>query len=320
MPPLITLEEHYISKASKELTDDVFAKFPRPIVEKLESLSETRVQDMDAGRVSLQVISHGPIDASPSICSAANDELAAAVSANPTRLAGFAMLPMAEPLAAATELARCVKDLGFVGTLIDNHLDGQFYDDERFWPIFAKAQELDVPVYIHPTFASEGMLEHYRGNYSNDVAGMLSAFGWGWHADTGLHILRLFASGLFDRFPKLKVIIGHMGELLPFQLARIIPQSARWGKHERGLKEVWDNNIWVTTSGMFSLAPLACLLETTAIDHVLYSVDYPFSSNETGQDFLKEIEKSGLIKDEKLDMFTFKNAEKLLKVKAEGRN
>ncbi|KAI9737654.1 MAG: hypothetical protein M1818_005658 [Claussenomyces sp. TS43310] len=316
MLPLITLEEHYVSSASKDLPGNAFANFPAALTEKLECLDEKRIRDMDSGNVSLQVISHGPLDAPSSVCAKANDELALAISKNPRRLAGFAMLPMGEPVAAAAELARCVNHHGFVGTLIDNHLEGQFYDDERFWPVFDQAQELDVPVYIHPTFATDDMLQHYKGNYGDDVATMLSAFGWGWHVDTGLHILRLYASGLFDRFPKLKIIIGHMGELLPFQLARIFPQSARWGKHERSLKEVWESNIWVTTSGMFSLASLACLLETTSIDHVLYSVDYPFSTNERGKEFIVEIQKSGLIKDGELEMFAFKNAEKLLHVKA----
>jgi predicted TIM-barrel fold metal-dependent hydrolase len=160
------------------------------------------------------------------------------------------------------------------------------------------------------------MLEHYKGNYDDSVALALSAFGWGWHAETGHHVLRLFASGLFDKYPKLKIIIGHMGELLPFQIDRIAGRAKRWGNRERDLMEVWKNNIWITTSGMFSLAPLACLLQTTTIDHVLYSVDYPFSSNETGMKFFEEIKKSGLISADDLDKFAFKNAEVLLKVKA----
>jgi predicted TIM-barrel fold metal-dependent hydrolase len=319
MFPLITLEEHYVSAASKELPKDAFAKFPRAVMEKMECLDEKRIRDMDAGDVSLQVISHGPLDAPLSMCIKANDELAQAIYKNPNRLAGFAMLPMGEPTAAAAELARCVNDHGFVGTLVDNHLEGQFYDDERFWPVFEKAQELDVPVYIHPTFATDDMLQHYKGNYSDDVAAMLSAFGWGWHVETGLHILRLYASGLFDRFPKLKIIIGHMGELLPFQLARTYLQTGRWGRYERNFKEVWETNIWITTSGMFSLASLACLLETTSIEHVLYSVDYPFSTNERGKEFIAEIQKSGLMNSNELEMFAFKNAEKLLKVKAEHK-
>jgi len=223
---------------------------------------------------------------------------------------------MTDPKAAAGEIFRCVRELGFVGALVDNHLEnGRFYDDEHFWPVFEASQELDVPIYLHPTFASDTMLEHYKGNYAENVATALSAFGWGWHAETGLHILRLYCSGLFDRYPKLKIIIGHMGELLPFQLERIVRASRMWGR-ERGLREVWKSNIWITTSGTFALAPLACLLQTTTIDHVLYSVDYPFSTNEMGKQFIDEIQGSKLMSEKELEMFTYRNAEKLLKIKA----
>jgi predicted TIM-barrel fold metal-dependent hydrolase len=134
----------------------------------------------------------------------------------------------------------CVRELGFVGALVDNHLENErFYDDEHFWPVFEASQELDVPIYLHPTFASDTMLEHYKGNYDENVATALSGFGWGWNAETGLHILCLYCSGLFDRYPKLKIIIGHMRELLPFQLERIIRASRMWGR-ERGLREVLE--------------------------------------------------------------------------------
>jgi len=316
--PFITLEEHYLSKKvpNDSKVREIWRKFPSSTVSKLESLGDERLQDLQNGSVSLQVLSHVPLDGSPSICAEINDDLALNISKSAGRLAGFAILPMEDPRAAANELSRCVKEHGFLGALIDTHLNGQFYDDERFWLIFEKAEELDVPIYIHPTFASDPMLEHYKGNYDDTVALALSAYGWGWHAETGHHILRLFASGLFDKFPKLKIIIGHMGELLPFQLDRIAGGAKRWGKHERDLMEVWRNNIWVTTSGMFSLAPLACLLKTTTIDHVLYSVDYPFSLNETGMKFYEEIKDSGLMSADDLEKFAFKNAEVLLKVKA----
>ncbi|OJJ32715.1 hypothetical protein ASPWEDRAFT_52871 [Aspergillus wentii DTO 134E9] len=319
MIPLITLEEHYSSRKITQSTPEtsaLYATFPPHLNAKLENLDDERVNDLDKGNVAVQVISHGPGDFPPPLCITANDDLATAVSKHPTRLAGFAMLPMAEPVAAAEELERCVRQLGFVGALVENHLNGQFYDDERFWCVFAKAEELDVPIYIHPTFAAEDMMEHYKGNYPDSVAMALSAFGWSWHTETGLHILRLFASGVFDRFPKLKIIIGHMGEMLPFQIDRIYAVSERWGK-KRGLREVWRENIWITTSGMFSLAPLACLLQTTSVEHVLYSVDYPFSTNERGLQFFREIEESGLIQGRELELFAYKNAENLLGLKAE---
>jgi predicted TIM-barrel fold metal-dependent hydrolase len=263
-------------------------------VTKLESLGDERIQDLDKGNVYLQVISHGPGDRSPGICSAANDNLANAISTHPTRLAGFAMLPISDPVAAAKELRRCVRNLGFIGAMVDNHVNGQFYDDECVWTVFEKAQELDVPIYIHPSFSADSMMEHYKDNYDNSVAVALSAYGWGCHSETGLHNLKLFASELFDRFPKVKIVTGYMGEMLPFQLERVITISERWSK-KRGLREVWNKNVWITTSGMFALSPLVCLLETTSIDHVLYSVDYPFSSSEKGLKFFKEIEESGLI-------------------------
>ncbi|OAA54690.1 Amidohydrolase 2 [Cordyceps fumosorosea ARSEF 2679] len=214
------------------------------------------------------------------------------------------------------QLDRCVTRLGFVGALIENHLDGVFYDAERFWPVFAAAERLGAPVYLHPTFASDSMAAHHAGNYPDEVALALSAFGWGWHAETGLHVLRLFAAGVFDRFPALKLVIGHMGEMLPFQLDRCVSVSERWPAKRRGLRQVWRENVWVTTSGMFSLTPLRCLLETMPIEHVLFSVDYPFSANEKGFEFLKEVQESGVITGDDLDLFAYKNAEKLLGVTA----
>jgi predicted TIM-barrel fold metal-dependent hydrolase len=313
MLPLIALEEHYASSAVRASQKvDRYASFPPQIVAKLISMGDERIRDMDNGNVSLQIISHGPGIRPPTICTAANDELFSAISKNPNRMAGFAMLPMDDPNAAASELERCVRDLGFVGTLIDNHVNGQMYDDERFWKVFEKAQELDVPLYIHPSFAADN--ERYKGNYDDSIAMALGAFGWGWHSETALNILKMFASGIFDRFPKIKIIIGHMGEMLPFQFERVITISDKWGK-KRNFREVWKNNIWITTSGMFALPPLLCLLQTTSIEHVMYSVDYPFSANETGLAFIEEIRRSGQITEGDLQKIAFRNAEDLLGVK-----
>ncbi|TKA83656.1 hypothetical protein B0A55_00441 [Friedmanniomyces simplex] len=247
----------------------------------------------------------------------ANDELAAACDQHPKRFAGFAILPMLDPPAAAAELERSVRTHGFLGALVNNTTDGIFYDDEKYWPTFERAAQLDVPIYLHPSFPSEEMAEHYTGNYSDRAAFMLSIAGWGWHTETGLHVLRLFASGLFDKYPKLKIIIGHMGEMLPFAIDRILPMSKVWGPKERDLKTVWDENLWHTTSGYFSLAPLSCLLRTCRVERIMYSVDYPFSMNDKGLNFVKEIQESGLVDEEQLEMICYRNAEKLLGVKAE---
>ncbi|KAJ8065277.1 hypothetical protein OCU04_005975 [Sclerotinia nivalis] len=327
MLPLITLEEHYLSSAvlaaqQASGTPDPFASFPAHLTRKLKSLDDERVKDMDDGNISLQILSHGPMDhAPPKLCQQINDELAAAISKNPSRLKGFATLPMGFPIEAAQELDRCINKLSFVGALIDNHLDGEFYDDEKFWSVFEKVCALDVPIYIHPNFTSEKEMSKYRGNYPEDIATALSNWGLGWHFDTGLHFLRLYAAGLFDRFPNIKIVLGHMGELLPFNLERIFKIAGRWGR-KKSLERVWEENLWITTSGMFSLAPLACLVQTKGKDKILFSVDYPFSGNDTGREFVEKVVQSGLFGDEnskEMRGFAFENAERLLKVRIADR-
>ena len=173
-----------------------------------------------------------------------------------------------------------------------------------------------MPIYIHPTMPDPVMSTGQMGNYPKGVAQGLDMYAWGWHSATGVHVLRLFAAGLFDRYPRLKLVIGHMGEMLPFMLDRVTQIAERqWPKRERGLKKVWEENVYVTTSGMFSVAPMACLLRVSRVDHVLLSVDYPFSGNELGAAFVEELAGSGLCSEKEVDLIAFGNAEKLLGVK-----
>ena len=318
VPKLITLEEHFIS-SKIDGTTERYAGWRGPLVPKLQSLDSERLQDMDAGSVNVQVISHAPFTANAADCRRGNDDLAQACKHHSERFAGFAMLSMLEPEEAAKELERAVKELGFVGALINNHNDGSFYDEEKYWVVFEKAIELDVPIYIHPSFPSQTMAQHYKGNYPDMTAFWLSISSWGWHSECGLHILRLFAAGLFDKLPKLKLIIGHDGEMIPFMLDRTVPLSKAWGERERDLRTVWEENIWVTTSAMFSQAPLACLLRVSKVDRILYSVDYPFAANERGLEFVKELQGSDLVDDEQLEMICHENAEKLLKLRVDSR-
>ncbi|EPE32108.1 Metallo-dependent hydrolase [Glarea lozoyensis ATCC 20868] len=218
---------------------------------------------MDRGDISLQVVSHAftPGGPSPQNCRDGNDELAPAItkSNKPDRFAAFAVLPVSDAAESASELERCVARLGFVGALIDNHADGKHFDSAEYDVLWAKACELDVPIYLHPTWPSARMAEAFVGAYPMPVTASLGAAGWGWHSDVDLHVLKLFAAGVFDRFPKLKIIIGHMGEMLLFMLERCSDMSTRWGgwgPRDRPLHQVWDENIWITTSGTWSLAPL----------------------------------------------------------------
>lgn len=321
MIPLITLEEHFFTSSISDWSGYGYGeqlKHLPGVLEKLHDLSTIRLKSMDDNGINIQIISHAPGLglASPEDCKKANDNLSAAVKAHPDRFAGFAVLPMHDPEAAAEELRRCIQDLGFVGALVDNHVKGQHYEGKAYHPFWKMVQDLDTQVYLHPTWPAEDIQKPQTlGEISPGATASLGSSGWGWHSDVGLHVLKLFASGLFDTFPKLKIIIGHMGEMIPFMLERIEYLSKRWGPLKRLFGQVYAENIWITTSGCWSVNPMACILRNTPIDHILYSVDYPFAKNEDGLAFMQDLEKSGLVTKEQFEMIGWGNAEKLLGVK-----
>lgn len=328
--PLIALEEHWLAQSVRDFYVANNTKHPNDedgltgiMTPALMDLGETRLKAMDESGVSLQIVSHAPNSLALDLatCVKVNDELSDLMESRPGRFRGFATLPMANPEAASRELRRCVEDLGFVGTLIDSNCGGRFYDDPLFWPVFAAAAEHDVPVYIHPAPNLQTKPLLYNGNYPDAVAESLSEYGWGWHNETAVHFLRLFAAGLFDRFPTLKIVLGHLGEMLPFQLDRIEGISMRQWPHlgvklKRNLRQVWDENVWITTSGMFFLAPMAAVLRQCKPDRIMFSVDYPFGKNEAGLAFLKALQAEGMVSDDVLEGIAYRNAEKLLKVTA----
>lgn len=331
--PLITLEEHFVSQAVIDYykTQGMETSLPDTMSHVMTALREvgpSRIEAMDAGCVSLQVISHRPntIPIPPEVCIAANDELCHAIlsSPAPNRFAAFAMLPTLHPEEAARELDRCVSKLQvFVGSLIDNTANGRYYDDQFFWPIFAAHEKLDVPVYLHAIpkvpITSESVSPDFRGNYSPNVSNFLANHGFHWHSEVALHVLRLFASKLFDRHRHLKLLLGHMGETLPFILDRthkLIKKT--WpaeSRPKRHLLQVWHENIYVTTAGMFSLAPMACLIHMCCADKVLYSVDYPFCAHADGVKFMYALRESGMINDQDFEAIAYKNSERLLDVR-----
>ncbi|KAI0966573.1 hypothetical protein F4678DRAFT_484188 [Xylaria arbuscula] len=320
--PIITLEEHFLSHAARDVQpnshNQSFRAMPA-LFEQLTELGPQRIADMDAGQVTLQVISHAPGDLTPELCRNCNDQLADAIHSHPGRFAGFAELPMSEPGEAAKELRRVVlgetNGVKFVGALVDSHTDeGLYYDGPDFDVLWEEATKLDVPIYIHPTWPSEQLSSAYKSPHLPDnVTTSILAFGFGWHSDVATHILKLYAGGVFDRFPKLKIVIGHMGEMIPYMLQRIQRVSSQWGK-ERSFKEVWDSNIWITTSGNWALDPLACILRNTKHDRIMYSVDYPFAKNPNGLKWLEELEESGMVTEEELEGIRWKNAAKLLRL------
>jgi uncharacterized protein len=241
-----------------------------------------------------------------------NDELAAAVKAYPDRLAGFATLAMKDADAAAKELERCVTKLGFAGVMLNGTTDGRFLDDARFLPVFEAAEALKVPVYLHPAPPPAPVREAYFTGLPGNLGFGLSIAGWGWHAETGLHTLRLVVSGLFDRLPGLQLIVGHMGEGLPFAMARSSGMLSRMATLKQPVAEYFNTNIHLTTSGYFTLPPLECALEVVGIDRMMFSVDYPFSANTKGREYLEEI--AGVLSAEDLAKLVGGNAERVLRL------
>lgn len=323
-PPLITLEEHWYSAAVLDSFDNSMKEGIKRwsgAIERLLDAGEIRLREMDKGKVSLQVISHCAADnPSPEVCEAGNDQLANEIRKTEEaskRFAAFAVLPMAHPAAAATELERTVKEHGFLGALVDHKSKKGYCDGEEYDVLWKTAQDLDVPIYLHPSRPEDEIFRQvYAGNYSDHATAVIGGAMWGWHSEVGIHVLRLHAAGVFDKFPKLKIIIGHFGEMMPFMLQRIIDQEVIMGQRERPFRKVWDENIWITTSGAWSLDPIRCILSNTKIEHILYSVDYPFTTNEAGLRWFEELEKSGLVTSEQLELIAYKNAESLLGIKA----
>jgi predicted TIM-barrel fold metal-dependent hydrolase len=241
-----------------------------------------------------------------------NDLIAERIAGFEDRFMAFAHLPMTAPIAAADELERAVKEHHFRGAMIRGLTQDQFLDQPQFAPIFERAEKLDVPIYLHPGLPPKGIADiYYSGlpNYSG-MAEALACYGWGWHSETALHVLRLLFSGVFDRYPKLKLIIGHMGEMLPMMMARSERafKPGNGGANQRTLTDTFHQQVHITTSGFFTQPPLKIALDTFGIDNILFSIDYPFSTNEMGIEFLNAIE----LPEEQLAKIAHKNADKLL--------
>ncbi len=273
---------------------------------------------MDAAGIDLQVLSHVQPGVQTLECDLAirlsrevNDWLAVAIGEHPTRFAGFAMLPTQSPMDAADELERTVTQLGFKGALINGHTQGRYLDEESFAPIFERAQALDVPIYIHPTDPPQAIID----TYYKDSSAMMQ--GWGWQVETGTHLLKLITSGVFDRYPQLKIIVGHMGELIPFSLRRINTAltMGSWLLNEQRVMQksllcYMRANVFITTSGFFDQAALNCAIAELGIDNILFSVDDPFGDNFEGVDFLRKAR----LPDEDKEKLAYKNAERVLKL------
>jgi uncharacterized protein len=291
---------------------------PSPL-ELLAEVGERRLKSMNDAGISMQVLSNsgpGPdLVAGPdgvAMARETNDQLAKIVADRPDRFAGFAALPLQSPDAAAKELSRAVKELGFVGAMVHGTTEGRFLDHASFDQILAAAEELDVPIYIHPHIPPEPVRQAYFSDLPTGAGRVLETAGWGWHSETAIHVLRMVVAGTLDRHRRLKLIIGHMGEMLPMMLDRADQVFALDVDHlQRPVSRTVLDQVWITTSGIFNEPPFLAALLTFGIDRIMFSVDYPYAPDALGRKFLERISLSP----GDMEKLTHGTADALLKLK-----
>lgn len=321
----IAIEEHFITPMYREkVAANEFRNFylksrseqlGHDIVEQNSDLGAKRITHMDAAGIDVQVLSFGSpgaqafgADVAIPMARDANDRAYEAMKKYPGRFEGFAALPTADPAAAVEELERAVTQLGFKGTMIHGHTRGSFLDEKRYWVIFERAEALGVPIYLHPTLPPPDVMKAYFEGYEE-----LARAGWGFAVDTSCHFLRIVFAGVFDAFPKLKIILGHLGEGLPFAMHRLNDHTYR-AAARRGLKrtplEYLKENLLVTTSGNWYEPAFLCTLLALGADNILFAVDWPYEPNRTAMEFLKKISVSDLDREK----IAHGNAERILKM------
>jgi len=280
--PVIAIEEHYWDPELTKYFTGVDA--PRGIeTDKwLYDFTDIRLKQMDEAGIDVQVLSHGgpsaqklPADIAAAVTRTVNDRLAAIVAAHPQRFSGFAVLPTAEPKAAADELERAVVKLGLKGAMLHGMSNGEFLDLPKYWPIYERAEALDVPIYFHPSVPDPRVTEVYYQDYAKEFP-LVVRPAWGYTVETATQAIRLVLSGVFEKHPKLKVILGHLGETLPFLSWRIDSALRRPGGKQLDFRGIFSSNFWITTSGFFSDPALLCCVMEMGTDHILFAVDWPF--------------------------------------------
>ena len=328
---MITIEEHisgapidyYLAKYTKEDAPymSVAHAKGRPYEADLQlfgDLDKCRIDDMDKNGITMQILSCPAKsqlleknEALP-IVSETNDFISEIVKKHPDRYGAFALLPWSNPVDSVKEIER-IKKMGFCGILLSGRAsDGDaFLDDKRYIPVLEACEEFELPIYIHPGAPLKSVQKPYYGGLGDEVSARLSLHGWGWHNEAGIQILRTILAGRFDMFPKLQLIAGHWGEMLPFFLSRIdqsMPQFVT--KLNRTVTETFKENIFVTPSGIFDYPQLKFCVEVLGAERIIHSVDCPFISNEGAAPF---IENAPLSENQK-ELIAYKNAEKLFKL------
>lgn len=300
----ITLEEHFVSPGfiagpGRSFIEQLRNRGPGGvrIFAQLQDVGDGRLAEMDSAGIDMQVLSlnapgveQAEVAEQVAIARESNDFLADVVKKNPKRFAAFASLPVAAPEQAADELDRRVRQQGFKGTLINGHTRGRYLDDKFFWPILERAEALNVPVYLHPTVPPKPVVDVLYGGFSPPVSAVFAAAGWGWHIETAVHLIRMILGGVFDRYPKLQVVIGHLGEGIPFMLPRMNRNlTVEITKLARPVGAYLRENVHYTFAGFNFQATFLDLLLEVGVERIMFSADHPYGSMAEARAFLDHI-------------------------------
>lgn len=329
---IIALEEHIGNRELGDATHDaIVSSYPyydtflhpnpadAPSIPDLRQLGERRIKEMDSAGIDMEIVSYtNPTQYitgadAVRIARQANDALAALVKPYPTRFRAFATLPWSDPQGAADELRRTVKEYGFVGTLISGRPQkgNVFLDDPMYYPVWEALTELDLPIYIHPNYTTDDACKSYYSNLGDQLDCVLSTYGYGWHFEAGLQVVRMILAGVFEKYPALKVISGHWGEMVPYYLPRL---DQMFSPEVTGLKEVisyyYKRNVYVTPSGLYDNDSLLYCIVKLGIDHILFSADFPYIPMTGASAFLE----NAPISEEDKEKFGSGNAERILKI------
>lgn len=312
----IALEEHFMAPPLEEYWWPPHREIPTPIRDtlyrRLNDFGEERLAAMDGAGIDIAVLStvapgvQIETDTRVAIrqAKACNDYLAEQIAKRPDRYRGFAHVALQDAAEAAAELERCVRQFGFLGVMVNGHSNGIYLDDETMTPFWERAEALQTVVYLHP--ADPATPNPTIGHYKE-----LSRATWGWSVETGTHALRIIFGGVFDRFPKVKLMLGHLGETLPFLLWRLDSRAKIYGvKLKRDPSAYIRENMVVTLSGMYSREPLQCTIDALGVDNVMFSADYPFESIVDAGRFMDTVP----LRDAHREAIAYGNAKRLLKL------
>ena len=298
----VTVEEHFATRAILDRTacvtgpmDGAAGRLQVPL---LLDLDERRIEAMDETGVDMQLISHTApglewvtSDDAPALATEANDILLEGIARHPDRLAGLATLPVGNPTAATQELRRSVGQ-GLKGGIVNGTVNGRFLDDPVFEDLLACAEELGVPLYVHPGVPPRAVQQAYYAGFPDRVSAILATAAWGWHAETAVHVLRMVLAGVFDRHPDLNIVIGHMAEMLPVMAARAETLLGAVSATPRPLRAYFAENVYVSTAGIFDHFAFAAAAALVGIDRMMLSVDYPYVPAAPAMALLRSLELS----------------------------